>query len=306
MAYRLKSDKLTGKTLRKVSIEQTGRALDVLSKETVLPEDVHEARKAVKRVRSLLKLLEPELPASAFRARYRGIGKAGDHLALARDRHVLDVTLDKLVLRFGKDFKPVATAVRSMLDAETPAAQPSRLAQQELEEAKLVFAQEARKLAKLKVPGKGFELIAAGLEETYRVAKKNFATAYRHPSDERFHEMRKAVQWHWRHMALLSRCWPEYFALRVDACRELAEALGDDHDLAVMMETVHRHADMALRTKAEAAVKLRQNELRKQAYALAERLFAETPRAFRRRMACYWAAKGKLAVNAGHEPANGT
>lgn len=304
MAYRLKSDKLTGKTLRKVSIEQTGRALEALSKETVLPEDVHEARKAVKRVRSLLKLLEPELPAQTFRARYKGIGKAGDHLAGARDRHVLDVTLDKLVLRFGKDFKPVATAVRAMLDAAAPAEQPSRLAQDELDQAKHVFAQEARRLGKLSVPGKGFDLIAAGLEETYRTAKKNFASAYRQPSDDRFHEMRKAVQWHWRHMALLSRCWPEYFALRVEACRELAEALGDDHDLAVLMDVVHRDADKAIRTKAEAAVRLRQGELRKQAYALAERLFAETPGAFRRRMACYWKAKAKLTVNAGPDPAS--
>jgi CHAD domain-containing protein len=306
MAYRLKSEKLTGKTLRKVSVEQTARALESLSKQSVLPEDVHEARKAVKRVRSLLKLLEPELPADTFRARYKGIGKAGDHLAGARDRHVLDVTLDKLVLRFGKDFKPVATAMQAMLDAAAPVEQPSRLADDELEQAKRVFAQEARLLAKLEVPGKGFDLIAAGLEETYRTAKKNFAAAYRRPSDERFHEMRKAVQWHWRHMALLSRCWPEYFALRVGACRELAEALGDDHDLAVLIEVADRQGDVALRAKLEVAARRRQKELRKQAYALAERLFAETPRAFRLRMACYWAAKGKLAVNAAHDPADRT
>lgn len=304
MAYRLKSEKLTGKTLRKVSIEQTGRALQVLAKETVSPEDVHEARKAVKRVRSLLKLLEPELAAATFRARYKGIGEAGGHLSGARDRHVLDETLDKLVLRFGKDFKPVATAVRDMLDAWRPATQPSKLSQDELEKAKRVFAREARSLAKIDVSGRGFGLIAAGLEETYRTAKKNFASAYRRPSDDRFHEMRKAVQWHWRHMALLSRCWPEYFALRVEACRELAEALGDDHDLAVLMEVVHRHADEAIRSKAEAAVKLRQRELRGEAYALAERLFAEPPGAFRRRMACYWTAKRQLGANAGQVPAN--
>ncbi len=302
MAYKLNSEKLTGKTLRKVSVEQTARALEALSKPTVQPEDVHEARKAVKRVRSLLKLLEPELPADTFRARYKGIGKAGDHLAGARDRHVLDVTLDKLLVRFGKDFKPAASAVRSMLDVSTPAAQPSRLTDNELKQAKRVFAQEASRLAKLDVSGKGFDLIAAGLEETYRTAKKNFASAYRRPNDERFHDMRKAVQWHWRHMALLSRCWPAYFGLRVDACRKLAEALGDDHDLAVLMEFVDRQADAALRAKVDAAARLRQKELRAQAQALAERLFAETPRAFRRRMCCYWTCKSKL--DAGHDDAN--
>lgn len=303
MAYRLKSDKLTGNVLRKISVEQTGRALEALSKETVLPQDVHEARKAVKRVRSLLKLIEPELPARAFRARYKGIGKASDHLAGARDRHVLEVTLDKLELRYGKDFEPVAADVRAMLETHMPATQPSRLTNAELNEAKRAFAREARKLSKLDVPGDGFQLVAAGLETTYRTAKKNFAAAYARPSDERFHEMRKAVQWHWRHMALLSRCWPEYFALRVAACRELAEALGDDHDLVVLHDVLHRHAAAPVRTKAEGAVRLRQGELRKQAYALAERLFAETPGAFRRRMESYWKSKGKLALNPGEIPA---
>lgn len=303
MAYRLKSGKLTGKALRKVSVEQAQSAFEALSKEAVLPADVHESRKAVKRVRSLLKLLEPALAAGSFRNRYKEIGKAADLLAGARDRHVLDATLDKLVQRYGKDFTPVAGAVQALVEAETPSG-ASRLSEKDLERAKQIFAQEARKLGKLHMQGKGFELIAAGLEETYRTAKKNFALAYRRPSDERFHELRKAVQWHWRHMALLSRCWPEYFALRVEACRELAECLGDDHDLAVLLEVVHRHPDQALRTKAEGVARLRQEELREEAFAVAERLFAESPKAFRRRMAGYWACKAALPVRAEKSPAN--
>lgn len=302
MAYRLKSGKLTGKALRKVSVEQAESALEALSKEAVLPADIHESRKAVKRVRSLLKLLEPALSAGTFRDRYKGIGKAADLLAGARDLHVLEATLDKLEQRFGNDIKPVAEAVRAMVEAEAPSSAP-RLSPKDLEHAKQIFAREARKLAKLHVQGEGFELIGAGLEESYRTAKKNFALAYRRPSDERFHELRKAVQWHWRHMVLLSRCWPEYFALRVEACRELAECLGDDHDLAVLLEVVRRHPDQAVRTKAEKAARVRQKELRGEAFAVAERLFAESPKAFARRMASYWACKAALPVRTEKLPA---
>ena len=74
----------------------------------------------------------------------------------------------------------------------------------------------------------------------------------------------------------------------------------------MLIEVADRQGDVALRAKLEVAARRRQKELRKQAYALAERLFAETPRAFRLRMACYWAAKGKLAVNAAHDPADRT
>ena len=59
--------------------------------------------------------------------------------------------------------------------------------------------------------------------------------------------MRKAVQWHWRQMSLLGRAWPDEFAVRVTAARELSQMLGDDHDLAMLIDVTARAEDIIRR-----------------------------------------------------------
>lgn len=295
MAYRLKPGKLTGKAVRRIANEQTSRALASLTKDEVTPADVHEGRKVVKRLRSLLKLIEPALTPADFAKHYKSLGRAGDLLAGARDRHVMEQTIGMLEKHFGPDAIAALGPIRTSLEG-TKGSEPSQMDAAALTRARKAFAKEARDLAKLKIGGKGMAVFSKGLEDTYKTARTNFARAYAKPDDEHFHEMRKAVQWHWRHMALLSRAWPQYFAVRIAACQEIADALGDDHDLSVLLQAVTRlksqtAADAA---KVEQLVRARQAELREEAYALSERLFAESPKAFRRRMEAYWASRKAL------------
>lgn len=291
MAYRFKPGKLTGKAVRRIAREQTDRAIAALAKDDVQPDDIHEARKVVKRLRSLLKLVEPSLSGDDFDKLYRNLGRTGRMLAGARDRHVLEMTIAKLEERFGSPAKDALAPLRAGLPKSAGNGRAD-VDSETLASAKAAFVKEANRLDKLKLSGRGLGVFAEGLEDTYKKARKNFESAYARPHDERFHEMRKAVQWHWRHMALLSRAWPDYFAVRVSACQELSEALGDDHDLSVLAAAAATLDENAASHKAdvEQFVQLRQDELRCGAHDLAERLFAEAPRAFRRRMEAYWRA----------------
>lgn len=299
MAYRLKPGKLSAKALNKVAREQIARALTALAKDGVTATDVHEARKVVKRLRSLLRLVQPALEPKDFAKRYKSIGQAGDMLAGARDRFVMGQTIGQLEGRFGAEAVSAFASVRQALDASSVAPgchiDPDAIAQ-----ARIVFEKEARAFGKLKLRAKGAAIIADGLERTYKTARANFARAYETPDDEHFHEFRKAVQWHWRHMALLSRAWPSYFAVRIAACQELADALGDDHDLSVLLAEAKRVAGNSTSSEdAERLIRLAQRDLRHEAYALAERLLAEHPKAFRRRMEAYWCAVRPLPPNGG-------
>jgi hypothetical protein len=91
-------------------------------------------------------------------------------------------------------------------------------------------------------------------------------------------------------MSLLARAWPDEFAVRVAAARELSQILGDDHDLAMLIGATAAAEDISSENK-EAIVELclrKQQVLRAAAQNRAERLFAERPRAFVRRVAMYW------------------
>lgn len=307
MSFSLKRRRIGSKAVRKICFEQIDRALGVLGHETIAPEDVHECRKVVKRIRAVLRLIEPNVNRKTFKDCYRGIGQVSDRLAHARERHVLEGTIAKLEARFGAEASGVlgplkaAVAVRK---SEVPHTVDAVLAA----ELKSRFEDERRRIAALRFKGKGFSTLAAGFSETYARARKNFRIARRAPADENLHELRKAVQWHWRQMALFASAWPEQFAVHIAACRQLAEILGDDHDLAMLASELNGIAGLGETDRAPitALAVRRQSELRQMAFPMCERLFAEKPAAFITRIRRYWRAKGKVshAVEPVAVPAN--
>ena len=114
---------------------------------------------------------------------------------------------------------------------------------------------------------------------TARHARRS-AQAYAKPSDEAFHAWRKRVQLHWRHMALLSRGWPEAMSARASEAKELSRLLGEDHDYSVLLafagEQRGKHLAGAEDLQALTALcRVCQAELRAAARPRGERLFAE-------------------------------
>lgn len=299
MAYRLKKGRIGAKAVRRVGFEQIDRALAVLGGDTVSPEGVHECRKVVKRVRAVLRLFEPKLTPKTFKACYRGIGEAADLLAGARESHVLKETILKLETRFGPVEALPLASLKSHLeqrDNEHPHVVDAALATKLAER----FTEERKRLAALRFKARGFEALEPGFVRTYRLARQDFDAARRTANDEILHDLRKAVQWHWRQMALIEAVWPQYFAVHISACRQLAEILGDDHDLSVLLVELDRVPDFDQSSAAaiRALAMRRQDELRHQAYPMCERLFAEKPADFARRIHSYWRAKGKMPAPA--------
>jgi hypothetical protein len=79
---------------------------------------------------------------------------------------------------------------------------------------------------------------------------------------------------------------------QADEAHRLSDLLGDDHDLALLATTV---AGDESEIKADvdpviALIEHRRGQLQTEAFFLGERLFAERPSAFRRRMRVYWRA----------------
>ena len=82
----------------------------------------------------------------------------------------------------------------------------------------------------------GFEAIGPGLARGYRRGRRALREAVDRPTDEHVHEWRKSVKTLWYHVRLLEPAAPSVFAPAIEALDHLAEALGDDHDLAVLVE----------------------------------------------------------------------
>jgi CHAD domain-containing protein len=297
MAFRLKLNEPVDKGFRRIGLEQIERATSQLEASgSASATSVHEARKSLKRMRALLRLFRPGLGETVFReenARYRDIGAM---LAQARDSHVLIQTALKLETLPGHVTNAGLAALRKQLQEDVAAT--AAVSDDVISEALAKLSKAAKVSRRLKAGDGSFDVVEAGLKRSYGKALECFDAAYASGHDENFHDWRKTVQQHWRHMALLSRAWPDHFASRVTAARALSQILGDDHDLAILC--AHVRALPAGRLSAmhageiERLASARQQELRAEAAPRGRQLFAEGAKGHARRVAVLWRAAQEM------------
>ena len=295
MAYRFKLSEPFDVGVRRIGVQQIDKALEQLQSGQANAVAVHATRKGLKRLRALLRLARPGLGESVYKhenARYRDIGRL---LAAQRDDVVVMETVSTFETAASGRTKSAFAAAKARLSkgAGVSAGQTGALGQ-----AVARLTEGRRHMEELALSGPKFESAWEGLERAYRQAERAFETATHTRDNEDVHAWRKRVQYHWRHVMLLSAVWPEEMAARIATARQLSALLGQDHDIAVMLATLADDAALELSGKmtahqrklAEAFALERQAALRRDAQHLSERLFAESASAFRQRIEIYWAS----------------
>jgi CHAD domain-containing protein len=256
-------------------------------------ETVHEVRKRCKEVRAALRLVRGVLPTySDENAHYRD---AARRLSDVRDAQALVETFD--------DHVAPAAATAGMDEGErasvreTLVARRDRLASEQDLDGRLAAVRadlvEGRaRVADLPIATEGFDAVAGGLRKSYRRARERMAEAYADPSAERFHEWRKRVKYHRYHTRLLRASWPGPMRARRDELKELSDLIGDEHDMAVFLETMDDEAlfEPGTRERLRTAIGGRRAELRRAGRPLGECLFAEDPDDLVARFRDYWLA----------------
>ncbi len=293
MAYRFEADEGVQEAIIRCAREQLDHAVGELSEG--IGDDpvgaVHSARKAIKKERSLLRLARGAMPTRQRRRENRALRRAARGLSGVRDADVMIETVAQLSDRFAGQlpeatFSAIADQLVRTRDAQRGQATSSVLDTRAVQELGAV----ALRIDDWQLTRGGWRAIEAGLLRSYRQGRKAFAQARRAPSLDELHSWRKRVKDLWYHERLLARvCGPAIRGQAKDA-HQLADLLGDDHDLGVLRQTLtHDHIDGAV--DLDAVVRLidhRRAELQTEAIHLGERVYAEKPKAFRRRMRRCW------------------
>lgn len=137
-----------------------------------------------------------------------------------------------------------------------------------------------------------FSAFYDGLKRVYKRGYKGFKHAYNKPKPENFHEWRKRVKYLWYNMRILRYLWDDVQKEVADDMHTLADYLGDAHDLAVfdtwITPSITGDTELA-ETLKDAASRWRK-ELETTAHPLAQRIYAEKPKRFTKRMKKYWKA----------------
>ena len=260
---------------------------------------VHEARKCLKRVRALLRLLQPSLRSSDFRRENVALRDIARELSGTRDLQVMIETLAKL--KTGLTSNPPrmmpAPGLAEYID-HASLALTRRLADVHEDKAgshgKILdhLRQARHRWRRIELSDQGFRAVASGLERTYAQGRAALSAIRLDSPDEDYHELRKHVQSHWRHMLLLQMAWPETLHARAVLARQVSQLLGDDHDLAVIAamasDNPPAHGTAENRKQLIALCQTLQGDLRHKLQPLALRLYADEPAQFRKRIRDYW------------------
>ncbi len=300
MAYRFEADEAVPEAIIRCAREQLDHAVGELSEGAGDdPVDaVHSARKAIKKERSLLRLARGAMSPQQRRHENHALRQAARGLSGVRDADVMIETVSDLSKRFAGQlpesaFGEVAGQLERSRDTPPGQTADSALHTRAVQELSAV----RRRIDDWQLTDSGWSAIESGLMRSYRQGRKAFARAQRAPSLENLHTWRKRVKDLWYQERLLAPvCGPAVRGHAKEA-HQLADLLGDDHDLGVLRQMLTRNQDSPA-VDLDAIVALidhRRAELQTEAVHIGERIYAEKPKALRRRMRRSWNAGRAIA-----------
>jgi CHAD domain-containing protein len=150
------------------------------------------------------------------------------------------------------------------------------------------------RIEQLPLKGDGWELIGPGLHRSYRRGRKRLRAVEEEASVTNLHELRKRVKDLWYQLRLLRDADKHMIGELADHAHDLSDHLGDDHDLALLRETAQRRraafSDPAHKRHLLEAIDHRRGELQFAAISLAERIYADKPKRFSKRIESRWEA----------------
>lgn len=284
MAYRFKpNDRNIARAFSRIARDRLDHATAALDGAEPLEEALHTARKDIKKLRALYKLLRPAFP--DYRKENRSLRDSARRVSALRDGTAMIECYDRLLIGRNRAETAAFAPWRLALEAEaTPPDFAPRVAELR---AALVAARARSKHWALKA--NGFDALAPGLEEGYRAARAAMKQAAKTGTHETFHEFRKRVKVHWYQAMLLAPIARDLMAPHVALAGELGERLGDLHDLVAFAARLPG-APLApdARAALSAIVAEERRRIDARTFVLGGRLMADKPKALTRRWRAWW------------------
>jgi CHAD domain-containing protein len=252
-------------------------------------ELVHEARKAIKRMRALARLLRQQLGEQEFARVNTSLREAAQRLAGARDADVRLMTLQDLIARY-----PRALAGDGVGQLERQLGRECRQSSQpsDIDDVLHDIAAMRKQLARWSLVDTDFDTLAPGLRRIYREGRHRYARCARgHGRDEQdVHDWRKRVKSLYYALDMLGAKKKPRARRATKRADRLGDLLGSEHDLWMLCCYVEAHPEVFgayddARAELLRRIERRRRRLRKRALSLGGRLYRRKPSKFTRRIA---------------------
>jgi len=292
MAFCFKRKESVRKAIRRLGCERIEDALECL-KDCGRGEGIHCARKDIKKVREVLRLVRASVAKKECRQVTKPLREAARRLAAPRDAYVNVKTAADLIHHFRGQLargalRHIRAELRHRFEAEL-----TRFAKERTTQAvERRLRRGAKELERLEVKGKGWEAIGRGMKAAYADGRRAYRVALEDSAPENFHEWRKRAKDLWYQVTLLRRVWPEQIEAMAGELETLGEYLGYHHDLVMLRQSAQGNCagdDYPQESETlNGLIEERARELQEAALAIGARFYAEKPSRFCNRLGAYW------------------
>ena len=234
-------------------------------------ESIHEARKSSKKIRAVLRLVRDEIGNELFKRENYHFRDINRYLSEIRNISVIIETLNKVIKNNpGYDYSEIINDTIKLKDKLV----------------EILFIEEDRLKTVVELLNKGKErakglpvkrdeikVLFNGLIKVYKLCEKYMNKARKEPSNENLHEWRKQVKYLYYQFQVLTPYLPDELVTQKPNLDNIAEYLGEDHDLAELENFLDNisamyQADNGI-SALETRIKKSRNELQSQVFSLA-------------------------------------
>jgi len=280
MSFRFRAKESPAVAVRRIARSELRLAAAALRRHSRETVRIHTARKHLKKLRAVLRLVRAQTGTAFFRTHNRRLRDLGRRLAPLRDAQVALLTLARLRRRAPDTrTRRAASHLRRLINARLPHETREAVLRSVADELQALRREVGRwPLNEIAWPD-----LARALTRTYRRAQIEREHFRLRRDVASLHEWRKRSKDLWYQLLLLDTLCRKPARKLACALDELTDTQGLMHDLQLVLDSLHRHVRTLAVWERQAISELtgdRLEELDATALRLGNRVFLESPSSF--------------------------
>lgn len=232
MPYRFRRKETAANGVRRIIREQVAAIISLLADHgNNVANRIHEARRHLKRVRSLLRLVSAAADEKAVAHEDKILRFAAKRLSRSRDAEVCLATFEALA----SHHKSAANdGIRVLLRERSDRAHQTAATPAQLLAIATTVRESGHRLAGIAFSADDWQLISTGLEDAYRDARKMRKLAGKKAGDKELHAWRKRIKRLFFQLDLIRDFLGKSQRRVVKCLDKLGDVLGEHHDLDLL------------------------------------------------------------------------